>query len=129
MAEMDPADVPEDYVRACDDATAHCWGHPDHGIRLPDCCRRAGLAAVLPLHENEVRRAIAAELWKLTIDCPQHGNRPSTYAPGCVSCNRRAALIGARRIILREDGPNGRHGGVYASELFADDAERRPTDA
>lgn len=52
---MNPADVPEEWVRAYDDATAHCWGRPDHGIRLLDCCRRAGLAAVLPLHEQQVR--------------------------------------------------------------------------
>lgn len=59
---MTPADVPEDYVRAYDDGTAHCWGRPDHGIRLLDCCRREGLAAALTLHEQQIRTAIADRL-------------------------------------------------------------------
>lgn len=59
---MKPADVPDEILLAFSDAEAHCWGNPVHGLRYAECCRRAGLAAVLPLIEQQVREQIAVRL-------------------------------------------------------------------
>lgn len=60
MAE--PVTVPDEIFLAYSDAESACWGHPDHGIRYAACCRRAGLAAAIPLIQQQTRAAIAAEL-------------------------------------------------------------------
>jgi hypothetical protein len=57
---MTPADVPHEILLAFSDAESHCWGHPTHGLRYADCCRRAGLAAVLPLLQQQTEALLEA---------------------------------------------------------------------
>ena len=59
------SEISEEIVRAYDDGSMQCWGRPDHGVRLLDCCRRAGLAAAAPL----IRQAAAGEIAAEIEDC------------------------------------------------------------
>lgn len=103
MAEMQSAEVPKaphEIFLAYTDAEAHCWGRPEHGIRYAACCRQAGLAAALKLHEQQLRERIAAELRAVMFRCPTHtGRLMPDYDPRCIGCHRYAALVDAVNII------------------------------
>lgn len=58
LVAMNPADVPDDLVKAAADGW---WSASGQGLNWKDWLR-AELAAVLPLHEQEVRTKIAAAL-------------------------------------------------------------------
>ena len=59
MADMSPADVPQDLLDAAMDVS---WD-----LSFPDETARTILAAVLPLYEQQLREQIAGELYGLPI--------------------------------------------------------------
>lgn len=99
---IDPANVPDDVFLAYSDAESACWGRPDHGLRYGDCCRRAGLAAALPVHTRsvigEITRLLGGRLGKLADPCPVHGEIHVAVL-GCTGCLLHGALTQARRTV------------------------------
>lgn len=97
MAEMTPADVPDEWLVAAHDAY-YDDVHPSEHIATWRAMRTM-LAAVLPLHAQQLREQIAAELRAAMFDCPTHGAVRPNFDPGCISCQRHAALTGAMNLI------------------------------
>lgn len=62
MAEMQPAEVPAELWAVFDAGEDACWSVEGHDANWLDCCRKAGLAAALKLHEQQVRASVTAEL-------------------------------------------------------------------
>jgi hypothetical protein len=100
---MKPTDVPDELARTAAELLREngLWGAWEPEQTEEEV--RGILAAVLPLHEQRVRQAIAAELAKLTIPCGTHRDR-SAFDTRCASCQRYTALIGAGRLVLGQDG-------------------------
>lgn len=62
MAEMQPAEVPQDLWAAFDAGEDACWNVEGHDANWMECCRRTGLAAALKLHEQQLRERTAAHI-------------------------------------------------------------------
>lgn len=105
---MTPADVPETLVNAAELAMNISTTYdPDSELALREAIREA-LAVVLPLHTRQLSLQIA----HFTGTCPHHPRVSDTVAD-CMPCQRRATLIGARRLI------EGTHGKPAAYEDLA----------
>lgn len=100
MAEpMEPADVPQGLIEAAEQALDAAYGTPEDMIELTMTeAIRIILATVLPAYG----RQLGTKLGALTFACPIH-RQPAQFNPDCVCCQRRAALIGARREIEGRD--------------------------
>jgi hypothetical protein len=98
---MTETTVPEVLVEAAKEAVGDSeWIEADAGIR-------AALAAVLPLHERQVRERIAAELRAVIFHCPTHDIPGSAeFDHRCIGCQRYAALSGAASFVAGHDSPN-----------------------
>lgn len=95
---MTPADVPQAFVEAAEQALDAAYGN-DPAVELTMTeATRIIIAAVLPAHAQQ----LGAKLGTLTPLCYRHESI-SAYDPNCVTCNRRSALIGARRIVEGRD--------------------------
>jgi hypothetical protein len=76
MAEpMNPADVPSSHVKAAFDAQVK-WLDANPGLRISDdLAMRIALAAVLLLHEQQVRERIASDLERKSNNLDQDAER------------------------------------------------------
>lgn len=105
VAEMEPADVPDGLVRTALDALAACsWSDAESRVQ-------AMLAAVLPLHGQQLRAQIAADLECISNGC---GTKSKDYAdersPG-LEAEESAYWDAARRIRSGEIGRAIKDGG------------------
>jgi hypothetical protein len=110
MSVENTTDQPDDAPH-CSNELVHAgmdalWSqHKYHSIETDV---RAVLAVVLPIHEQEVRDRIAAELRAVTFPCPNHADTIAAFDSRCIRCQRYTALIGAQRIIAGRESTSAK---------------------